>query len=92
LQQKLYDYVFSEPARSFFSPLNGTLGALGSARGKLTLLRRFDWSLLPANATQALGLDVSSGWQDNVADFSITYNAAQNKSVRGATPACRQRG
>jgi 1-phosphatidylinositol phosphodiesterase len=80
LQQELHQYFTAYPARAFFVD-GDSLGTLGAARGKITLLRRFDLSLLPANESRALGLDVSSGWADNDAGFSITYDVPRNKSV-----------
>lgn len=51
------------------------LGTLGNARGKLTLLQRFNYNLLPSASTQRIGIHLdSSQWTDNGAAIEIVYN------------------
>jgi hypothetical protein len=56
------------------------LGTLGEARGKLTLLQRFSWSLLPSNLDKRFGIYLDAGhWTDNGKSIELTYNAAQQQ-------------
>ncbi|CAD6575914.1 MAG: hypothetical protein TREMPRED_001537 [Tremellales sp. Tagirdzhanova-0007] len=79
LEQKLYSILTSTPATSYFLDVTSTLPTLGETRGKLVLLRRFDLSLLPS--APALGLNVSAGWLDNVANFSIPLGSGKNAYI-----------
>ncbi|KAG6849139.1 hypothetical protein H0H93_011002 [Arthromyces matolae] len=46
LQEHLYDIFESDLAKKYWVQGNGTLGTLGKARGKLTLLQRFTYNWL----------------------------------------------
>ncbi|KAK8843515.1 hypothetical protein IAR55_007175 [Kwoniella newhampshirensis] len=71
IQQRLYTVLTSSPANSYLDPGSSvTATPLSSFRGKIILLRRFALDLLPSSR-QTLGLDLSSGWNDNDPDFTI---------------------
>jgi len=54
------------------------LGTLGEARGKLTLLQRFDFSLLAAHLRERIGIHLDpSHWTVNGKSTELTYNAAE---------------
>ena len=80
LQKRLFDSLTTPAARQYFVQTKDQLGTLGEARGKLTLLRRFDLDQLPSTYTQALpGLHFSPNlWTDNSPVISITYNTEKN--------------
>ncbi|KAJ5157727.1 uncharacterized protein N7482_008827 [Penicillium canariense] len=80
LQLQLYDTLTSPVARHYFVQTKDQLGTLGQARGKLTLMRRFDLDQLPSSYTDALpGLHFSpSLWTDNSPDIVLTYNTKEN--------------
>ncbi|WVQ81586.1 hypothetical protein IAT38_003710 [Cryptococcus sp. DSM 104549] len=76
LQQHLYTTFTSFPATSYVDASTSLSSRpLSAFRGKLILLRRFALDHLPA-AQQHLGLDVSSYWNDNDADFTIPYSTS----------------
>ncbi|EPE04051.1 plc-like phosphodiesterase [Ophiostoma piceae UAMH 11346] len=80
VQLALYNLLTSPAARQFFVQTRGRLGTLGDARGKITLLRRFDLDQLPSSYEDALpGLHFSPNrWTDNGADIALQYNSANN--------------
>ena len=52
------------------------LGTLGEARGKLTLIQRFDYDLLPSHLTQRIGIHVGpTKWTVNGKAIELIYNA-----------------
>jgi len=56
------------------------LGTLGKARGKLTLLQRFSWALLPSGLDKRFGIHLDAGqWTDNGKNIELTYDAAQKQ-------------
>jgi 1-phosphatidylinositol phosphodiesterase len=59
------------------------LGTLGEARGMLTLLQRFDYTLLPPQDGKSIGIHLSgSQWIDNYyPSFQLKYNTALNQSA-----------
>ena len=67
VQLALYSALTTPAARSYFVQTKDELGTLGQARGKITLMRRFDLDQLPASYTDNLpGLHFSpSQWTDN---------------------------
>ncbi|KAF2718451.1 PLC-like phosphodiesterase [Polychaeton citri CBS 116435] len=75
-QLLLYEALTSSAAQRYISPSRGTLGTLGNARGKISLLRRFDLDLLPSNYEESLpGLHFSpSEWTVNGDNIQLTYN------------------
>lgn len=68
VQLMLFDTLSSPAARQYVLQTTGSIGTLGEARGKITLLKRFDFDLLPASYTSELpGLHFSpNDWTDNV--------------------------
>ncbi|KKK20703.1 hypothetical protein P175DRAFT_0498773 [Aspergillus ochraceoroseus IBT 24754] len=80
VQMHLYNALTSEAAHRYFLHVNGELGTLGKARGKIILMRRFDLDQLPASYTDALpGLHFSpSLWTDNGLDIALVYNTEKN--------------
>jgi len=80
LQEHLYSVLNSDQAKRYWVQTNGSLGTLGQARGKMTLLQRFDWSKLPSTATQRMGIPLSpSKWTDNGVAIEIVYNTTNNQ-------------
>ncbi|TFK36311.1 PLC-like phosphodiesterase [Crucibulum laeve] len=56
-----------------------TLGTLGQARGKLTLLQRFDYDMLPSTPqfSKRIGIHLGpSKWTDNGQSIELVYNDA----------------
>lgn len=80
VQLQLYEALTSPAARSYIVQKKDELGTLGEARGKITLMRRFDLDQLPASYTNNLpGLHFSpSLWKDNSVDITLVYNTKQN--------------
>lgn len=79
-QLYIFDILTSPAARKYFVQTTNELGTLGEARGKITLLRRFDLDQLPDSYGAALpGLHFPPAlWIDNSPDITITYNQDQN--------------
>lgn len=80
LQLKLYNTLTSPVARKFFVQKKNELGTLGEARGKITLMRRFDLDQLADSYTTAMpGLHFSpSLWTDNDPNIVLRYNEKKN--------------
>lgn len=78
--EHLYDLFNSSPATEYWVQTNGTLGTLGEARGKMTLLQRFSYDLLPDYDTKRIGIYLDPNqWTDNGANISLVYNEAKNQ-------------
>lgn len=74
VQQLLFNALTSPAAKQYIKQ-DHTLGDLGSARGKIVLLRRFDLDLLPA--AELPGLHFSPNvWTDNGPNISLIYDTA----------------
>jgi len=53
---------------------------LGKARGKVTLLQRFSWALLPTDLDKRFGIFLDAAhWTDNGKNIELTYNVAQKQ-------------
>lgn len=80
VQLALFDLLTSPAANNYFLQEKDQFGTLGQARGKITLLKRFDLDQLPANYSTALpGIHFSpSLWTDNDPDITLVYNTAEN--------------
>jgi 1-phosphatidylinositol phosphodiesterase len=80
VQLAMFNTLTSDAARKYFVQAKGELGPLGEARGKITLLRRFDLDQLPQSYSDALpGLHFSpSLWFDNDPDIALVYNTQKN--------------
>ncbi|KAJ5950980.1 uncharacterized protein N7479_009393 [Penicillium vulpinum] len=76
VQMQLHSILTSRAARRYFMQNKDELGTLGAARGKITLMRRFDLDKLPESYTASLpGLNFSpSLWNDNGAEIVLEYN------------------
>ncbi|KAG6853271.1 hypothetical protein C0991_005542 [Blastosporella zonata] len=80
LNQHLYDIFNSDLAKKYWVQTNGTLGTLGQARGKLTLLQRFTYNYLPSTDSKRIGIFLDGAhWTDNGKVIELTYNAAENQ-------------
>ncbi|EME81500.1 uncharacterized protein MYCFIDRAFT_189591 [Pseudocercospora fijiensis CIRAD86] len=75
-QAMLYAILTSPAARQYVVQARGELGTLGQARGKITLLRRFDLDLLaPVYEDSIPGVHFSpNNWTDNGPDMILIYN------------------
>lgn len=80
VQLAIFNTLTSPVAKKYFLQTQNEFGTLGQARGKITLLRRFNLDQLPASYSAAIpGIYFSpSLWSDNDPDISLTYNTAQN--------------
>jgi 1-phosphatidylinositol phosphodiesterase len=83
VQHALYDLLTSAAARKYFLQTKDRFGTLGEARGKITLLKRFDLDQLPSSYSASLpGIHFSpSQWTDNSPSIALTYNAALNQTA-----------
>ncbi|KAG6856863.1 hypothetical protein H0H87_012680 [Tephrocybe sp. NHM501043] len=80
LEEHIYNIFQSDLAKKYWVQNNGTLGTLGQARGKLTLLQRFTYSLLPSTSSKRIGIRLDGAhWTDNGKAIELTYNAAKNQ-------------
>ena len=53
---------------------------LGGARGKLTLLQRWSYNLLPSTLTRRIGIDLDpADWTDNAKTIELVYNVAESQ-------------
>lgn len=79
----IYDVLTTPAAKQYILQTHDSLGTLGEARGKITLLRRFDLFNLSASYEASIpGLHFSpTQWVVNGPDFNITYNPAQNQTA-----------
>ncbi|KAJ5994666.1 hypothetical protein N7451_010390 [Penicillium sp. IBT 35674x] len=80
IQLKLFNTLTSPVAQKYFVQKKNELGTLGEARGKITLMRRFDLDQLADSYTAAMpGLHFSpSLWTDNDPNIVLTYNEEKN--------------
>jgi 1-phosphatidylinositol phosphodiesterase len=80
VQLNLFNILTSDAAKKYFLQTKDEFGTLGQARGKITLLKRFDLDQLSANYSDALpGIHFSpSLWTDDDPDITLTYNTAKN--------------
>lgn len=79
VQKQLYGLLTSAAAQTYFLQTADELGTLGEARGKITLLKRFDMDQVDASYSDLPGLHFSPAlWTDNSPDITIVYNTAKN--------------
>ncbi|KAH9475852.1 hypothetical protein JR316_0011412 [Psilocybe cubensis] len=77
---KLYDILNTPLAQKYWVQTNGTLGTLGQARGKLTLLQRWSYDQLPLNLTKRIGIPLDpEHWTDNGKAIELVYNVAKSQ-------------
>ena len=79
-QMELFRTLTTPAAKKYFLQTKDQFGTLGEARGKITLLKRFDLDQLPSSYSDALpGIHFSpSLWTDDGADIELVYNSAEN--------------
>jgi 1-phosphatidylinositol phosphodiesterase len=77
VQLNIFNILTSPSAKQYFVQTKDELGTLGDARGKITLLRRFDLDQLPNSYSEALpGLHFPPAlWIDNSANIALVYNS-----------------
>ncbi|KAJ3500825.1 hypothetical protein NLJ89_g9620 [Agrocybe chaxingu] len=79
LQEALYRILTSSLAKRYWVQTRGKLETLGEARGKLTLLRRFDFDLLPAHLPERIGIHLDPRhWTINGKATELVYNKEEN--------------
>lgn len=84
LQEKIYRLlVESEDGRKYWVQRDSELGTVGESRGKLIFIQRIDWTHIRTNPTySAIGIPLPpSSFNDNDANFTITYNNATRAKV-----------
>lgn len=76
VQLQLFNALSSPAARHYILQTTGSFGTLGQARGKITLLKRFDLDMLPTSYSDALpGVHFSpNNWTDNSPNITLVYN------------------
>ncbi|PPQ74667.1 hypothetical protein CVT24_003824 [Panaeolus cyanescens] len=80
LYEKLYNILNTPLAKQYWVQTNGTLGTLGEARGKLTLLQRWSYRLLPSDMTARIGIPLDPDhWTVNGKATELVYNVAKNQ-------------
>jgi len=74
----LFNILNSAAAHSYILQVHDEFSTLGQARGKITLLKRFDLTNLPASYAAALpGVHFSpANWTDNDPNITLVYNSA----------------
>ncbi|KAE8442488.1 hypothetical protein EG329_003331 [Mollisiaceae sp. DMI_Dod_QoI] len=83
VQLAIYNTLTTPAAERYFVQTKNEFGTLGEARGKITLLRRFSLSELPASYSDSIqGVYFSPDqWFDNNPDITLVYNSAKNLSA-----------
>ncbi|THU98970.1 PLC-like phosphodiesterase [Dendrothele bispora CBS 962.96] len=78
LQEHLYGIFNSDLGKKYWLQTNGTLGTLGESRGKLILLQRFNYDMLPPSLSNRIGIQLPPDqWTDNGPNITILYNQAE---------------
>lgn len=72
----LYNVLTTPAAKQYILQTTGSFGTLGEARGKITLLKRFDLLNLPLSYNESLpGVHFSPDlWTDNSPNITLVYN------------------
>jgi 1-phosphatidylinositol phosphodiesterase len=79
VQLQLFDLLTSPAAKQYILQTQDQFGTLGEARGKITLLKRFDMDQLPASFSDLPGVHFSPAlWTDDSPDITLVYNTAEN--------------
>ncbi|KAL0060677.1 hypothetical protein AAF712_012554 [Marasmius tenuissimus] len=80
LQEHIYNLFESPLAKRYWMQTNGRLGTLGEARGKIILLQRFAYSLLPGDLTNRVGIALPPDlWTDNGPNIELVYNQDEDR-------------
>ncbi|KAI5364304.1 Putative phosphatidylinositol-specific phospholipase C, X domain-containing protein [Septoria linicola] len=82
-QLSLHEILSSHAAKQYIVQSRGELGTLKQARGKITLLKRFDLDSLPEEYEKSLpGLHFSPlKWTVNGADIELIYNSSTDATA-----------
>ena len=82
-QLALYHTLTSSAAKQYIVRARGQLDTLGDARGKITLLKRFDLDLLPSTYEDNLpGLHFSpQNWTDDGSNTTLIYNTTSGATA-----------
>lgn len=82
-QLALYQILTSPSAQSYIVQARGQLDTLGHARGKITLLKRFDLDLLPDTYEDSIpGLHFSPlKWTDDGDNIELVYNSTSGSTA-----------
>lgn len=80
VQMAIFNTLTTLAAKKYFMQTKNEFGTLGEARGKITLLRRFNLDQLPTSYSDAIqGVYFSPDqWTDNDPDITLIYNSAKN--------------
>ncbi|KAF9474655.1 PLC-like phosphodiesterase [Pholiota conissans] len=82
LQEHLYNILHGELAKRYWIQTRGMLGTLGEARGKLTLIQRFNFDKLPGHLTERIGIHLDQKqWTVNGKSIALTYNAEKGHTA-----------
>lgn len=83
VQRELYRILTNALAKKYIRQERDELGTLGDARGKVTLLRRFDLNMLPNDYEESTpGLHFSpEDWTVNGANTTLVYNQSPRDSA-----------
>ena len=82
VQLQLYSLLTSPAAKKYFLQTANSFGTLGEARGKITLLKRFDMDQLPASYSDLPGVHFSpANWTDDDPDITLIYDTATNATA-----------
>ena len=83
VQLNMFNILTSPSAQQYFVQAKNEFGTLGEARGKITLLRRFDVDQLPQSYNDALpGVHFPpSLWIDNNPEITLVYNNQTNATA-----------
>ncbi|KAG0651953.1 1-phosphatidylinositol phosphodiesterase [Hyphodiscus hymeniophilus] len=82
VQLQLFNLLTSAAAKKYFLQTSNAFGTLGEARGKITLLKRFDMDQLPASYSNLPGVHFSpSLWTDDDPDITLVYDTVRNATA-----------
>jgi 1-phosphatidylinositol phosphodiesterase len=83
VELQLYNILTSTAGKKYILQTANAFGTLGEARGKITLLKRFELDQLPSNYGDALpGVHFSTSlWTDNSPDITLPYDDATNATA-----------
>ena len=82
VQIQLFNLLTSPAAKKYVLQTANSFGTLGEARGKITLLKRFDQDQLPASYSNIPGVHFSPTlWTDDDPDITLVYNNATNATA-----------
>ncbi|KAF8581565.1 PLC-like phosphodiesterase [Ramaria rubella] len=77
VQQAAHALITGTSVRDYWVQSTSLPENLGLARHKIILFSRFGYDTADDPSLTPVGLNVAVGWDDNTADFSITYNTGE---------------